>query len=97
VTSNTTPTPTTPTPSPAAGAGPVRLLLDARDSARALSISQKTLWSQTEPRGPIPCIRLGRRVLYSVDALRQFIASASSGSAGAEVAAGGRTRKESEP
>lgn len=62
-------------PTPAASAGPVRLLLGARDASHALSICEKTLWSLTEPRGPIPCVRIGKRVLYSLDALREWIRS----------------------
>jgi hypothetical protein len=50
-----------------------RLLIPARDAARALSISERTLWGLTAPRGPIPCVRLGGRVLYSPDALRKWI------------------------
>ncbi len=50
-----------------------KLLLSAREAAPALSISQRTLWSLTQPRGPIPSIRLGARVLYPVDALQKWI------------------------
>ena len=50
-----------------------KLLLSARDAAAALSISEKTLWSTTEPRGDLPCVRIGRRVLYSVDDVRAWI------------------------
>ena len=41
---------------------PVRLLLDTLEAAFALGVCQKTLWSLTVPRGPIPCVRIGRRV-----------------------------------
>lgn len=41
------------------------LLLTTHEAARALSISERTLWSLTEPRGPIPCIRIGRAVRYA--------------------------------
>jgi predicted DNA-binding transcriptional regulator AlpA len=51
------------------------LRLDAPDAARALAISEKTLWSLTEFRGPIPAIRVGERsVRYSVAALEKWIA-----------------------
>ena len=43
---------------------PVKLLLAAREAAEALSVCEKTLWSMTEPRGDLPCVRIGRRVLY---------------------------------
>jgi len=52
---------------------PVRLLLDAREAAKALSVCQKTLWSATAPRGPIPCVRIGKRVLYAVADLQRWI------------------------
>ncbi len=51
------------------------LLLTAREAAQALRISEKTLWSLTQPRGPIPVVRVGQRsVRYSVAALEQWIA-----------------------
>lgn len=59
-----------------AAAEPPTLLLNPRDTAKALAISEKTLWSLTEPRGPIPAIRVGERSLrYSVAALEQWIAN----------------------
>lgn len=51
----------------------VRLLLDARETSRALGICEKTLWSETAPRGTIPCVRIGKRVLYSVKDLQRWI------------------------
>lgn len=50
-----------------------KLLLTAPEAARALSISPRTLWSLTAPRGPIPAVRLGSRVLYDPRALQRFI------------------------
>ena len=51
------------------------LLVNESDAALLLGgISTRTLWSQTMPRGSIPVVRIGSRVLYSVDALREFIA-----------------------
>jgi hypothetical protein len=61
-----------------------KLLLSARDAAGALSVSQRTLWSMTQPRGAIPAIRLGARVLYSIDDLRRWIAQQTGGAAGEE-------------
>jgi hypothetical protein len=58
----------------------VRLLLTSREAAVALSVSERTLWTLTQPRGPIPAIRLGgrgataRALRYSVDDLRAWIA-----------------------
>lgn len=52
---------------------PIKLLLSAREAARAMSISARSLWSATQPRGPIRCVRLGARVLYSPDDLQAWI------------------------
>ena len=38
---------------------PVRLLLNSREASKALSVSEKTLYNLTQPRGPIPCVKLG--------------------------------------
>ncbi|NLY01670.1 MAG: helix-turn-helix domain-containing protein [Rhodopirellula sp.] len=51
----------------------VRLLLDAREASKALGICQKTLWANTRPRGSIPCVRIGKRVLYAVADLQRWI------------------------
>ena len=52
---------------------PVRLLLNTRDAAAALAVSERTLWGLTAPRGPIPCVSIGRAVRYDVADLRAFI------------------------
>lgn len=57
--------------------GNVRLLLTPREAAETLSVCEKSLWSLTAPRGPLKCVRLGRSVRYSLDALREFIAQQS--------------------
>ncbi|MGD9857308.1 MAG: helix-turn-helix transcriptional regulator [Planctomycetaceae bacterium] len=49
------------------------LLLPPRAAAKLLSISERTLWSLTAPRGPIPSILIGRSVRYSVAALTAWI------------------------
>ena len=54
-----------------------RLLLTPKQAAETLSVCEKSLWSMTHPRGPIRCVRFGRSVRYSVDALRAFIAQQS--------------------
>jgi hypothetical protein len=48
------------------------LLVGASEAARALSICEKTLWTHTQS-GDIPHIRVGRRVLYDVEALRAWV------------------------
>ena len=52
---------------------PKKLLLDPREAADALSISERHLWSLTAS-GSIPCIRIGRSKRYFVDDLREWIA-----------------------
>lgn len=53
------------------------LSLRPRDAAKALGISERTLWGLTAPRGPIPCLRIGpgkrQTVLYSVAELQAWL------------------------
>ncbi len=51
--------------------------LSRMEAARSLSISERTLFERTQPRGPIKAFRLGRRVLYRVADLERFIESQS--------------------
>lgn len=51
------------------------LLLTAREAAKALSISTRTLWTYTQD-GTIPSVRIGGSVRYPIDALREYIARA---------------------
>ena len=53
--------------------GEEMLLLRPREAATRLSISERQLWSQTHPRGPIPAVRIGNCVRYSPDALQLYI------------------------
>ena len=50
-----------------------RLLLTPREAAQALSVSSRTLWSITRPRGDLPCVRVGRCVRYDPSDLRTWI------------------------
>lgn len=52
------------------------LLVGIREAARLLSVSERTLWKLTAPRGPIPVVRLGKAVRYSVDDLREWLKKA---------------------
>lgn len=58
------------------------LALRPRQAAEALGISVRHLWQLTHD-GVIPCIRVGcgsrKTVLYSADALRQWLSSSTSG------------------
>jgi excisionase family DNA binding protein len=75
--SNVSPETTTQIP-PAISAGPERLLLSIKAAASALSISERTLWQLTA-EGKIPSVRIGARNLYSLEALRSWIAKQSRG------------------
>ena len=50
-------------------------LMTADEVVQVLRVTDRTLWSGTAPRGPLPVSRIGRSVRYSSDAIQQFIAS----------------------
>ncbi len=50
-----------------------RLLLTPREAAAALSISERTLWSITAPRGALRLVRIGRSVRYDPHDLAAYI------------------------
>ncbi|MGB4727383.1 MAG: helix-turn-helix domain-containing protein [Thermogutta sp.] len=50
-----------------------RLLLNVREAAYRLGISTRHLWNLTAPRGPIPVVRLGRKVFYRPQDLEAFV------------------------
>lgn len=55
------------------------LALRSREAAKVLSISPRTLWGLTHPRGPIRACKLGPTpkagVLYTLEELRRWLAS----------------------
>lgn len=52
----------------------IRLLLPVPEACKALGgVCPRTLWSLTQPRGPIPSVRIGSRVLYAVTDLQTAI------------------------
>jgi hypothetical protein len=53
---------------------PLILALRPKDAAKALGLGVRKLWEETQPRGPIPCVRLGKAVVYPVDQLRAWLA-----------------------
>lgn len=57
----------------------LKLLLSAREAARAMGISEKHLWSHSRPRGSIPCLKIGARTLYDPRDLRRWIDAAKGG------------------
>lgn len=48
-------------------------LLTPAEAAKRLNISPRALWALTAPRGPVPCVRLGKAVRYDPRALRGWI------------------------
>lgn len=64
-----------------------KLLLSAREAAKALSICEKTLWSHTRPRGTIPAVKIGTRTLYDPRDLESFIVRAKDAPNGKDGAA----------
>ncbi len=61
-----------------------RMLLTAREAARVLAISPRTLWSHTKT-GQIPAVRIGRSVRYAVTDLQAWIDRCKTGSSTPEV------------
>jgi excisionase family DNA binding protein len=49
-----------------------QLLIIPREAAKALAISERTLWQLTKD-GAIPCVRIGRSVRYDLRDLRGWI------------------------
>jgi excisionase family DNA binding protein len=50
-------------------------LLSVKEAAKQLGVSEKTLWSISAPRGPLPTVHIGSRVLYDPADLQRFIES----------------------
>jgi predicted DNA-binding transcriptional regulator AlpA len=48
------------------------LAMRPREAAKALGISQRLLWEQTN-QGMVPHVRLGKAILYPVDSLRDWL------------------------
>lgn len=58
---------------------PAPLAVRSREAARLISLSERSLWSLTSPRGPIRAVRAGRSVLYPVDELRRYLSESQGG------------------
>lgn len=53
---------------------PVKLLLTTEQACSAMSVCRRTLYDLTQPRGPIPVVRIGKSAIrYSVAALEKWI------------------------
>jgi len=57
---------------PPPAAPPQPIALRPREAAKALSISERQLWTLTK-RGAIPHLRLGRCIVYPIDSLRAWL------------------------
>lgn len=55
-------------------ATPTPLALRPKDAAPALGIGERKLWELTKA-GAIPCVRVGRCVMYPVDELRAWLST----------------------
>jgi excisionase family DNA binding protein len=62
---------------PRDGAVP-RLALRPKEASQAIGIGARLLWQLTN-QGRIPHVRLGKRVVYPVDQLREWLAEQSKG------------------
>jgi excisionase family DNA binding protein len=48
-------------------------ILESDEAAEFLKVGKSHLQRHSAPHGKIPCIRIGRSVRYSVEALRAFV------------------------
>ena len=48
------------------------LAMRPREAAKALGISERLLWEWTD-KGIVPHVRLGKRIVYPVDVLREWL------------------------
>ena len=48
-------------------------LLTAQEASKYLRVCERTVYNLSAPRGPLACVRIGRRVLYSPADLAAFI------------------------
>ncbi len=60
---------------PATNSTPGAALLMIAQAAEYLGLCERTLWYRTAPRGPIPCVRIGRSVRYDRRDLDEYIES----------------------
>lgn len=49
-----------------------QILMNVVDAAKAMGISERTIWTLTQ-RHSLPCVRIGRRVLYDPLDLQKWI------------------------
>jgi excisionase family DNA binding protein len=47
-------------------------LVDEREAARFLGVSPRTIWTLAA-NGELPTVKIGRRKMYSVESLKEFV------------------------
>jgi hypothetical protein len=76
-----TPMPSNVPVTPEAGDGTApRLALRPREAARALGIGVRLLWSKTNC-GEIPCVKIGKRTVYPISLLEDYLRKCATGGA----------------
>lgn len=50
-----------------------RRLMTLKEVARLFNVSERTVWANTSPRGPIPVIHIGNSIRYSPDEIQDWI------------------------
>lgn len=51
------------------------MLISVTQAASKLGVAQRTIYDLAAPAGPIPCHRIGRRILFSPDDLTEYLQS----------------------
>lgn len=49
-----------------------KLTLSAKEAAKAIGISPRLLWTLTD-KGDVPHVRIGRRIVYPVAAIKEWM------------------------
>jgi len=65
-------------PTPTMPATDMPLALRPREAAKKLGISPRLLWAKTQA-GEVPHVRIGRRIIYPVQQLREWLAEQATG------------------
>lgn len=50
-------------------------MLNVAETAAVLGVAQRTVYDLAAPGGPMPCHRIGRRILFTQEDLAEYIAS----------------------
>lgn len=50
-------------------------MLSVTEAAKRLGVASRTVYDLAAPAGPIPCHRIGRRIVFSEDDLEEYIQS----------------------